>query len=163
MFVVKSVVARQRSLGKIVVLQGYDICNFFDKERIEDGVLSCLRRGADKKAVRLWFKLNEDTQIKVRTGAGMTRVGEVGAVIGQGMIGGCLVSQAVLDDGVMEHLPPGGELQIKYGDVPLAPLMFIDDILNIADCLSKARKTNERVNIIMKQRGLSLNREKSVF
>ena len=36
----------------------------------------------------------------------MTRVGELGAVIGQGMIVGSLVSQAVLDDGVMEHLPP---------------------------------------------------------
>ena len=71
-------------------------------------MLSCLQRGADKKAVRLWFRLNEDTQIQVRTGAGMTQVGEVGAFIGQRMIGGCLVSQAVLDDGVMEHLPTGG-------------------------------------------------------
>ena len=50
-FVVKSVVARQRNLGKIVVLQGYDISKFFDKERIEDGVLSCLRRGADQKVM----------------------------------------------------------------------------------------------------------------
>ena len=92
MFVVKSVVARQRSRGKIVIIQGYDISKYFDKERIEDGVLSCLKRGADPKAVRLWFKMNEDTQIRVRTGAGMTRVGKVGAVIGQGMIGGALVS-----------------------------------------------------------------------
>ena len=148
----------------MVIIQGYDISKYFDKERIEDGVLSCLRRGADPKAVRLWYKLNEDTRIRVRTGAGMTRVGEVGAVIGQGMIGGSLVSQAVLDDGVMEHLPPGGELQIEYGDVPLAPVMFIDDILNIAECLNQhARKVNEKIDIIMKQRGLSLNRDKSVF
>ena len=65
--------------------------------------------------------MNEDTQIQVRAGAGMTRVGEVGAVIGQGMIGGCLVSQTVLDDGVMEHLPPGGELQ-KGMEMCLLPL-----------------------------------------
>ena len=112
MLVVKSVVARQRSLGKMVIIQGYDVSKYFDKEMIEDGVISCLRRGADPKAVRLWYKLNEDTRIKVRTGAGMTRFGKVGAVIGQGMIGGALVSQAVLDDGVSEHFPPGGELQI---------------------------------------------------
>ena len=72
----------------MVIIQGYNISKYFDKERLEDGVLSCLKRGADPKAVRLWYKLNEDTRIQVRTGAGMTCVGEVGAVIGQGMIGG---------------------------------------------------------------------------
>ena len=92
----------------------------------------------------------------------MTRFGEVGAVIGQGMIGGTLVSQAVLDDGVMEHIVPGGELQMEYGDVPLALVMWIDDILNGADCLETARKINVAVDLIMKQRGLSLNRDKSV-
>ena len=162
MFVVKSVVARQRSLGKMIILQGYDVSKYFDKEMIEDGVITCLRRGADPKAVRLWYKLNDDTRIQVRTGAGMTKFGEVGACIGQGMIGGALVSQAVLDDGVMEHIPPGGEFQIEYGDVPLAPVMWIDDILNAADCLETARNINKKINIIMKQRGLSLNRDKSV-
>ena len=109
----KSVVARQRSQGKIVILQGYDVSKYFDKEMIEDGVITCLRRGADPKAVRLWYKINEGTRIQVRTGAGMTKFGEVGAVIGQGMIGGALVSQAVLDDGVMEHIVPGGDLQME--------------------------------------------------
>ena len=51
----------------------------------------------------------------------MTYFTEVGAVVGQGMIGGALVSQAVLDEGVTEHLPPGGDIQAEYGDVPLAP------------------------------------------
>ena len=37
MFVGKSVVARQRSLGKMVILQGYDVSKYFDKEMIEDG------------------------------------------------------------------------------------------------------------------------------
>ena len=162
MFVVKSVVARQRSQGKIVILQGYDVSKYFDKEMIEDAVITCLRRGADPKAVRLWYKINEGTRIQVRTGAGMTKFGEVGAVIGQGMIGGALVSQAVLDDGVMEHIVPGGDLQMEYGDVPLAPVMWIDDILNSADCLETARKINVAVDKVMKQRGLSLNRDKSV-
>ena len=83
---------------------------YFHKEMIGDGVISCLRRGADPKAVRLWYKLNEDKRIKVRTGVGMTRFGQMGAVIGQGMVGGALLSQAALDDGVSEHFPPVGEL-----------------------------------------------------
>ena len=108
MFVFKSIVAKYRSQGKVVIIQSYDVSKFFDKEMMEDAILCCLRRGADPKAVRQWFKLNENTRIQVRTGAGTTRFQDVGAVVGQGMLGGALVSQAVLDEGVGEHLPPGG-------------------------------------------------------
>ena len=73
MFVFKSVLAKHRAEGKMVVIQSYNISKFFDKERIEDAILTCLKRGADQKAVRLWNKLNADTKIQVRTGAGMTR------------------------------------------------------------------------------------------
>ena len=146
----------------MIVLQSYDISKFFDKELIEDAVLTCIKRGADMKATRLWYKLNEDTRIKVRTGVGETRSGAVGAVVGQGMLGGALVSQANLDDGVMEHLSPGGVLQMEYGDVPLAPLLWMDDVLKTTLSLDIARKTNLKVNILLKQRALSLNRKKSV-
>jgi hypothetical protein len=161
-FVLKSVVAKNREQGKVVILQGYDVSKFFDKEMIEDAILTCLKRGADQKAVRLWFKLNANTNIQVRTGVGMTKTGRVGAVVGQGMLGGALVSQAVLDEGVIQHLPPGGELQLQYGEVPQAPLMWIDDIINGTDNIENARKVNQQINFLLKQRGLSLNKDKSV-
>ena len=107
----------------MIVLQSCDISKFFDKELIEDAIQTCIKRGAGPKATRLWYKLNANTRIQAKTGVGVTRFGEVGAVVGQGMLAGALVTQAVLDDGVMEHLAPGGGLQIEYGDVPLAPLM----------------------------------------
>jgi hypothetical protein len=160
LFVLKSVVAVSREKGKMVVLQSFDISKFFDKELIEDAILTCVNRGADTKAVRLWHSLNARTRIQVKTGVGVTRFGEVGAVVGQGMLAGALVSQAVLDDGIMEHLPPGGELQMEYGDVPLAPLMWMDDVMKTTESLEKASDVNEKVNILLKQRGLSLNEKK---
>ena len=114
---------------------------------MEDAILTCLKRGADEKAVRLWFRLNEFTQIQVRTGSGMTRCGQVGAVVGQGMLGGALVSQAVLDEAVIENLPPGGTFQLEYGDVPLAPLMWLDDVLNSTKRLKEAREANTKIII----------------
>ena len=54
----KSVIAKYRKVGKNVVLQLFDISKFFDKEMMEDAVLTCLKRKADPKAVWLWFKLN---------------------------------------------------------------------------------------------------------
>ena len=92
----------------------------------------------------------------------MTRYGSVGAVVGQGMLGGALVSQGVLDEGVMEHFPPGGANQMKYGDISLAPLMWLDDLINGAEQLEEARDINARINLVMKQRGLCLNEDKSV-
>ena len=42
-------------------------------------------------------------------------------------------------------------------------MLWIDDILNATDCLQNARQTNRKIDIVMKQRGLSLNRDKSLF
>ena len=51
-FVLKSIVARYLSQGKIIIIQCYDIQKYFDKEMIEDGILTCIKRGADPKAIR---------------------------------------------------------------------------------------------------------------
>ena len=108
-FSVKSLISRNRMQGKPIILQLYDISKYFDKETIEDAVLASNRRGADKKATRLWYKLNMRTRIQVRTGVGMSEEADVGAVLGQGTLGGALISQAVLDDGVRDHFTPGAE------------------------------------------------------
>ena len=145
------------------MIQCYDVSKFFDKEMIEDGVMVCKKRGIDPKAIRLWHKLNDNTKIRVRIpGAGVSETGDVGAVVGQGTIAGALVSQAVLDDGVSDHFTPGGKLQAKYGSVPLAPFMFQDDLLNLTEGIPQAREVNRKVDILMKEKGLSLNEDKSV-
>ena len=66
---------------------------------MEDEILACKERGADPKAIRLWHKLNDKTEIYVKTGVGLTEYTEVGAVVGQGTMDGALLSQAVLDEG----------------------------------------------------------------
>ena len=92
----------------------------------------------------------------------MTKQANVGAVVGQGMLGGALVSLGVLDDAVMEHLPPGEPSQMEYGDVPLAPLMWMDDFISSTDTIEKARLINTKVDFLIKQRSLTLNEEKSI-
>ena len=90
LFAWKSVVARRLTEGGLVIGQFYNLSKYFDKE-----VLA--RREVDMKAYRLWAKLN-DTVIQVRTGVGTSGKVAIGEVIGQGTIGGALVSQASLDD-----------------------------------------------------------------
>ena len=162
-FVFKSIVAKRRMEKKLIVAQGLDVSKFFDKEMIEDGVLVCQKRKVDPKAIRLWYKLNANTRIQVKTGVGLSEIGKVGAVIAQGTISGALVSQAVLDDAVSEEFPPAGKLQIEYGSVPMAPLLWMDDIQNSTPGLEEARLANVKFNKLLKRRGLALNKEKSIM
>ena len=75
---------------------------------IEDAIITCYRRGADPKAVRLWYKLNQGTRIRVRTGAGLSEYCQAGALVGQGTLGGELVSQGVLDQEISGLFAPWG-------------------------------------------------------
>ena len=94
MFSMKSVISKERFEKNPVIIQCWDISKFFDKEQIEDALLTCYKREANPKAVRLWAKLNENTKIKVKTSVGECESEEVGAVVGQGTIGGALVRGA---------------------------------------------------------------------
>ena len=163
LFVMKSLIAKKKAERKPMVIQCWDISKFFDKERISDAILTCLGRGANKKATKLWLKLNENTKIKVKTGVGLSEEANVGAVVGQGTIGGALVSQAVLDDGVMQHFTPGGEGELMYGDVPLAPLILQDDLMHGAKGEKEAREACDKVEKVMKERGLQLSEDKCVY
>ena len=44
----------------------------------------------------------------------MSQFWEVGATVGQGTLGGALVSQGVLDEGISEQFSPGGEDEMRY-------------------------------------------------
>ena len=158
----KSVIAKYRAEKKPVILQLYDIEKYFDKEMMEDAIQTCYERQADPKAIRCWFKLNNETQIKVRTGVGLSNPRNVGAVVGQGTMGGALVSQAVLDTGIQQHFQSGSINEMRYGGVPLAPLLFQDDVLHGVEGLEQARLGNEKLNKMLKQRALNLNSKKSV-
>ena len=54
--------------GLIITL--IDIVAFFDKENIYDVMQILIDIEVNKKAARIWFKLNENTEISVKTGGG---------------------------------------------------------------------------------------------
>ena len=51
---------------------------------------------------------------------------------------------------------------MKYGTVPLAPLMFQDDLADKSENLTIARETNKRIDFIVKKHCLDFNRKKTV-
>ena len=109
---------------------------------------------------RLWAKLNT-TRIQVRTGVGNTEKEDIGAVIGQGTIGGAIASQGSLDDGIRGQFM-GSQEELRYGSVEMGPLLFQDDLLEGSPGIKEARSANLRISMVMKEKRLGLNKDKSV-
>ena len=96
-FSIKSVWLMLESMGKGLIITLVDIMAFFDKENIYDVMQTLSDIGVNKKAARVWFKLNEGTEISVKTAGGISDTALVGDCIGQGTAGAALVSQVNLD------------------------------------------------------------------
>ena len=93
---------------------------------------------------------------------GVTDIAEVGECIGQGTKGGALVSQANLDVGVRDQFQ-GSEDEAKYGAVECGPVVFQDDLARASGSVASARAGSIRMNMVMCQKGLRLNEEKTGF
>ena len=83
--------------------------------------------------------------------------------MGQGTMGGALVSQGVLDQGISEQFAPGGRDKMKYGKVPLSPLIFMDDVIHGSDTIEAARRANEKIDKVVKSLNLRLNEDKTSY
>ena len=95
-----------------------DIVSFFDKEDIFDCLNTLEKLKVNKKATRMWYLLNRDTKISVKTAFGLTKEADVGDFVGQGTAGAGLVSAANLDLGLQNHFNRSNQV-MNYGHVRL--------------------------------------------
>ena len=54
-----------------------------------------------------------------------------------------------------------GEDEMTYGSVPMAPVIFQDDVLHAAGGIKEARNANARMSRVVKRLNLTLNRDKT--
>ena len=120
--------------------------------------------GVNQKAARVWYKLNEKTEISVKTTSGMTETREVGDCIGQGTAGAALVTQANLDQGLMEYFGDvDNDAFISYGDVRLQPMAYQDDIMNSSKDVMGAQVGNMKLATMFQDKGLEAHKDKTCF
>ena len=144
----------------ILTLEG--IVAFFDREDIFDVMQTLHKIGVNKKAARVWYKLNEGTEITVKTASGLSETAFVGDCIGQGTAGGALVSQANLDIGLMEYFEDSKD-DIMYGNVKLQPLACQDDILKGSTNVLDAQVGNIKLSAMLKEKGLEAHPDETCF
>ena len=81
----------------------------------------------------------------------------VGGVVGQGTKGGVRGSKAVLDEAMRKQFSPGGEDKMNYGSVPMAPLIFQDDVINCVGGINEARLASAKINkVVNKAKAISV-------
>ena len=161
-FSIKSVWQMFEMMGKGLIITLVDIVSFFDKENIYDVMQTLNDIGVNKKAARVWFKLNEGTEIAVKTAAGMSNTVKVGDCIGQGTAGAALVSQVNLDQGLRQYFGDGGE-DLEYGDVQISPLAYQDDIMKGNRDVVGAQAGNIKLAAMLTDKGLEAHPDKTCF
>ena len=113
-------------------------------------------------AARIWFKLNQNTEIRVKTSAGVTDTAVVGDVIGQGTAGAALVSQLNLDNGMKTYFSGSGE-ELYYGTVRCEYFAYQDDIGKPSACVNQAQTANMKMAHLFQEKGLDAHPDKTGF
>ena len=144
------------------IFQCWDMSKFFDKESL----LDCLntlktKAGIDNKSYRLWYKLNENTEISVKTSVGESATATIPNTIGQGSVGAALVSSLNIGSAIAETFAKNPSTFI--GSLGLHSLVFQDDISKMNDNLGQARDACNKIDNMLKRKQLSVNYDKSKF
>ena len=162
----KTVMAEKEKKGFIFLV--IDFVSFFDHEDIFDCLNTLDKINVNKKAKRLWYLLNKDTIIQIKTAHGMTDEEEVGDCLGQGTAGAGLISAANLDQGLQkffnqsEHENEDKNNEVmKMGKVRLQPIAYQDDVGSMCEDVEMLRKQAERLSKMTKEKVLQAHPDKS--
>ena len=160
LFTLKTVLTRLQKIGKGFVFLVVDIISFFDKENIYDCLETLETLNVNKKAVRMWYLMNMNTKIAVKTAFGMTEEAEVGDCLGQGTAGAGLVSAANLDLGLQRYFNNSPDV-MHYGDVKIQPLSYQDDVGTPCTDIEMARCQAQKMSKMLKYKSLEAHQDKS--
>ena len=148
--------------GEGIISTAAVIIKFFDKEVIFDVMGELYNCDIDPKLCILWYKLNEETVIKVETATGMSKEGRAGPCLGQGSGGGALNGQLSLDRGIEGYFK-GSSDECYYGSVRCQGVIYQDDTGRTSRSDSQAQAGNTKLNAVFKDKGVEAHPEKSSF
>ena len=163
LFVIKSViVSLYLKYDKAIILSAWDISKFFDKEYLPDVMGEIYKNEVRGKLYRLLYLMNKNTRISVQTPVGMTDEIDTGEGLGQGTVEGAIASAVSLDNGVRDYFE-NSEDEIHYHGLPLAPLLFQDDVLRLSLGITSAQAGNTKMEDVAESKLLNFNLEKSCY
>ena len=121
---IKTILANKELINEGLIFFSADIKSFFDKEDVLDVVNSLKELKINDKAIRMWYKLNENTKIKVKTAVGITDEANIGPCVAQGTISASIVSAANLDRGLFNKFNNVNVKSASYFGIKILPLAY---------------------------------------
>ena len=160
LYTIKNTIAHYNKMGKGILLCLYDVSKFFDRENLRDCCGELYRLNIKGKIYRLVYKLNKDTDIRVRTAVGYTEYDDVGETLGQGTNESGVISSASLSGGVTDFFHDSN-CEVNFAGMVLAPCLFQDDIARMAENLEAVAEGNRRLEAMAESKLLDYNEGKS--
>ena len=127
-FSIISIILKEEKECKDIISTAADIIKYFVKEDNYDVIEELYSIDMNQKLCILWFKLNSDTIIKVKTANGMTEEAYAGTLIGQGLAGKALNSHFNLDIGIQAYFE-GSQYEYYYGSVRYQGVILAEQVL----------------------------------
>ena len=158
----KTWIAMKEQKNEKGIFQVFDMEKFFDKESLIDTMYTLDKKAMiSNKTYRLWYRLNEDALISVKTSVGETDKKLVKNSLGQGTFGAALAS--LLNIGCAVDDTFGGVPSTRIGFASLNSLILQDDVSKMNDNLEQARRGCSKIDETLKRKQLSVNYDKSKF
>ena len=107
----------------------------------------------------MWYLLNVNTKIAVKTAFGMSEEANVGDCIGQGTAGAGLVSAANLDLGLQKNFNTTSNV-MYYGNVRVQPLSYQDDVGTLCASIEMAECQATHLTNMLKEKILHAHPDK---
>ena len=109
----------------------------------------------------MWFKLNENTEISVKTSVGESNAAPIFNNVGQGSFGAALISSLNIGCAIEELFKE--DYSANIGQVRLACLILQDEITEMSSTLEQAWKVCQKIYEMLKQKLLRANYDKSKY
>ena len=148
LFCLKSLQAKYEKDKKLLILYPHDAAKFFDKEVLVVCMSELYSANVDARAYRLFFLLNQNTRIRVRTGCGFTDWEEAGDGLGQGSGAAAKVSALNLDR-KLDKIFKSSKQMVMYGGVRQQPYAFQDDAMAMVENITDLRVVVRDMDTVM--------------
>ena len=144
------------------IFQTFDMSKFFDKESLLDCMYALNKKAKiDNKSYRLWYKINANTRISVKTSVGDSDFLSIFDSIGQGQNAAALVSSMNIGCAMEDTFQ--NKATSRIGRVNLNTVIFQDDIGKFNDSVDEARDGTKQIDNTLKRKLLSVNYDKSKY
>ena len=153
LFLVRACIDHARYLKITISVTLYDFKQCFDGMWLQDSILSVKNIGIANEVLSFIKKLNETSDIVVKTPVGETTEFTIKNIVKQGTVLGPLLCSASTAECCSEHTTGG----VSIGSTCIRSLAYVDDILDINQDLESSNSAHEVVVNFTEKKRLELS------